>query len=432
MTILSKAGLVGGFRNGRSGFARLAGFGLSVAILGVAALLAIPAMVAASGPVAWGAIAVGQVIGLVASFIVTYGWKLSGPAKIARGDATERRREYGLSLRVRLTLIVPVGALATLFSCVVAHENPRFAAAGAVSAVTIGLSGDWYFAGAAMPFMMLLLETLPRAAGILVGVAMMRAGHSAVIGLAWTTLGMLSAFALVTVWVYMSTSHAGAATCPKTRLSAAFREQASSTVPGLVSAVYLAVPISIVSLVAPTALPTFALADKINRQFSQGLAPIITVLQGWVPKSEGAELAHRARYVFFMVCALGLALAGGLAFAGPVLFGWLGNGQIASPRSVQVITAILIGAYLVDQSLGRVVLVAFDRIGVIARASIVSAAVGLPLVLAGAFVFDAAGALLGVLAGLLVRIAIELAGTNSRGRQLLLSGAGASAAGAGR
>jgi len=70
------------------------GYGSSMVLLAITSLLAIPAMVAASGTHAWGAIAVGQSIGGVAAVIIAYGWGLSGPAAIARADQLARMREY--------------------------------------------------------------------------------------------------------------------------------------------------------------------------------------------------------------------------------------------------------------------------------------------------------------------------------------------------
>jgi hypothetical protein len=45
-------------------FVKFAGFGLSTILLAVVSLAATPAMVAANGPTAWGAIALGQALGL--------------------------------------------------------------------------------------------------------------------------------------------------------------------------------------------------------------------------------------------------------------------------------------------------------------------------------------------------------------------------------
>jgi O-antigen/teichoic acid export membrane protein len=395
---------------GKSGLAKLLGFGLSVIVLGVAGLLVIPAMVSASGAEAWGAIAVGQIMGTVGSFVVSYGWKISGPTKVARVDATERRREFFDSIRVRLTLLLPVGAVTVAVTSLVAHTHHGLAGAGAVSALVLGLTNQWYFAGVAKPYAMLLLETVPRVIGSFVGIALMYMGETAMTGLICITLGMAVGFVSGCVWVWLSTGRAGAVHAPRRPIATILRDQAKSTVPSLVSAVYLAVPVTMVSLVAPSAVPTYALADKINRQSSQGLAPIITVLQGWVPRGKDGMLTRRAHAAFVAVLVIAVVLVAGFIVVGPLLFRWLGDGQIIAPTPIVVLTALLIGTYLLDQILGRVVLVAFDKIGVIARANVASAIVGLPLALLGALVFGAQGALFGVLAGVVVRVAIELWG----------------------
>lgn len=64
-----------------SGLNKLVGFGLSMALLAIAALVAIPAMIRSSGENAWGAIALGQNLGAFGAMLIAYGWGSSAPLR---------------------------------------------------------------------------------------------------------------------------------------------------------------------------------------------------------------------------------------------------------------------------------------------------------------------------------------------------------------
>src|SRR5689334_8654126 len=124
----------------RAGISRLFGFALSVVTLGVLSLVAIPAMIAADGKIAWGAIALGQAIGTSGGVIAAYGWGLFGPVQVATADASERRSGYLESVTTRMTLVLPVALVAAALASALAPGWPLFAAVGAVSATSMGLS----------------------------------------------------------------------------------------------------------------------------------------------------------------------------------------------------------------------------------------------------------------------------------------------------
>src|SRR5689334_8211939 len=157
----------------RAGISRLFGFALSVVTLGVLSLVAIPAMIAADGKIAWGAIALGQAIGTSGGVIAAYGWGLFGPVQVAGASATERRVCYLESARARTALALPIALVAASLAFVLAPNWPIFAAVGAIYTTSTGLSALWYFVGLARPYAMLLLETFPRASGLAAGIVFM-------------------------------------------------------------------------------------------------------------------------------------------------------------------------------------------------------------------------------------------------------------------
>jgi hypothetical protein len=390
-----------------AGISRLFGFGLSVIILGVLSLAAIPAMIAADGKVAWGAIALGQAIGTSGGVIAAYGWGLFGPAEVATATATQRRVGYLESVVARTTLIGPVAGVAAALAFVLAPSDPGFSAVGAIYATSTGLSALWYFVGLARPYAMLLFETIPRAAGLAVGIALMALGHSAVMLPACAFVGMVAGFGLSTVWVLRSTARDGAEYARSRPLREILTARRHGVATDFAMTTYAAAPMMIVSTVAPVVQPTFALADRFARQADVALAPARTVLQGWVPRVNGVARVRRARTAVLTSAGFAVAVAVALIGVGPVLMNWLGNGQISISYGVVVLVAACVALNFFARAFELVAIAPFARLDIAARAIAASSIVGLPAVALGALAFGTVGALSGVLLGLLVCVVFE-------------------------
>jgi O-antigen/teichoic acid export membrane protein len=393
----------------RTLYSRFAGFGLSTALLAAASLAATPAMVAASGPAAWGAIALGQSIGVIACVVVGWGWSLSGPAAVARGDASVQRREYADSVRVRLTLLIPGATTAAFIAAVLAPHQPVFAVVGAVSGTTVALTSSWYFAGLARPYVWLLLETVPRVGATAVGIVLMTSGYSAIIGLACTSSGMVLAFLLATGWVYRSTAQAGAERLPGGALIEVLKSHRHGVASMVGTFLFLNIPMAIVSVIAPTAQPVYALADKVRQLICAGLNPVVLVLQGWVPRGGEGKLAKRGRVALGATCAFAVVFCGLFLPAGPDLMRWLSDGQIAVPEPLVILTALVIAFDLFYGVLENAVLAAFGRLEIVARATAASFIVMLPGVMIGTVYFGAIGAFVGTIVGQIIRMTFDLA-----------------------
>lgn len=393
----------------QTAFGRLGGFGLSTILLAVASLAATPAMISADGPTAWGSIALGQAIGAIASLVASYGWAVSGPAAIARGNADERRCEYVDSIRVKLTLLVPCAVTASLISALITQHHPLFAVTGAVSATAVALTSNWYFAGLARPYVWLVLETLPRVAGTAVGIGLMLSGFSAVAGLLCTTGGMILAFSLVTAWVLRTTTRKPMEPSDSRKLGALLVGRRHGILSLVGSQLFLSAPLAIVSLWAPASLPVFALADKVRQLVGAGLSPVLVVLQGWVPRGARSENVRRGRVALIATCTFGLFFLVVFVVVAPTLMHWLGNGQIPVPHGVQLAVALVIVVGFFDSVLAYAVIAAIGHLTSVAKATAVSIASMLPAVIAGAALYGALGAMLGTVLGLLVRVGIELA-----------------------
>ncbi|MGV0720491.1 hypothetical protein ABQF17_07290 [Mycolicibacterium elephantis] len=381
---------------------------MSVLVLAAASLIAIPAMIAASGKAAWGMIALGQVIGAIGAIAVGYGWGWFGPARIARYSATGRRTEYIESIVTRAALTLPVSAVAAVIAYSLAPTMPLFAVAGAISATSVGLTANWYFIGLARPFTMLVLDTFPRAAGTAAGVLLMYEGHSAILGPLGMFFGMLAAFVLSTIWILWDTKRNGAEPCRTRPILDILMLNRAGVASALCFATYNAAPLAIVSLVAPGVQPAFALVNRIDVQIHAASAPVIMVLQGWVPRGAESTRVRRADIALVSACTLAVVLAVATIILAPYLVDWLGSEQVSVSTEVVLLMSICVSVTLFKSALERAALATFDELRIVAIALAIGSLVGLPLVGVGAIQLGTAGALVGVLAGLLVCVTIEL------------------------
>jgi O-antigen/teichoic acid export membrane protein len=399
-----------GFRSSAgSGIQKLLGFGSSTLLLAAAGLVVIPAMMAASGATAWGAIAAGQSVGAIAAVMVLGGWGWSGPARVARATAAERRAEYLESVYARVVLAIPASLVSAGIAYLIAPSSPLFAATGAVSMALMGLTAQWYYAGLSRPFPFLILETLPRVAGVALGIALMRMGRSAIAGPLGIVAGIILGLICSTFWILWDTRHENPEFSRPRRLAEILALNRYGMMAGTGSAVWSATPQAIVAVLAPPIQPMFALVYKLYRQAIAGSVPAIVVLQGWVPR--GTDSARFRRASIALVIAGCFALAVGIVtfILAPYLLAWLGDGQISVPWLVMLLMSICVSVALFELILSQSVLAAFGLVQVCVKAIAVGGAVGLPLVVLGAIWHSVESVLGGVLMALLVTMAIEFA-----------------------
>lgn len=387
-------------------FGRLGGYATSMLLLAATSLLLIPALVAREGGAGWGGIAFGQAVGSIGAVVVAYGWQVSGPALVATADPARRRREYLDSLRLKASLAAPVGAVCVVLALVLGREHAWLSAAGAVASASIGLTASWVFVGLERPGLLLALETLPRCAGTTAGIIALQLGSRGGVALLLQLCGMLAAVAASTGWILRSTRTS--ARLEPRRLRDVARSQGHGLGASTASAAYLASPVVLIFLVAPAVQPAYALVDRIQRQLAVGLGPAVSVAQGWAPRASSREaLRQRALRATLAAGAFAGLLVVGVALTGPLLVQWLGDGRIGVSDGVRFLMGAFVGLALFETVLAQAVLPALDRVRLVARTTIASAAIGLPATVLGAL-HSVELALAGLLSGLALRVVVEL------------------------
>jgi O-antigen/teichoic acid export membrane protein len=387
-----------------SGVTKLVGFGASMALLALASLILIPVMIRSSGEAGWGAIALGQGIGALGAVLVSYGWAMSGPSEIARGDDPTRLREFLGSLKVRAALLPAAGVVLVCVSMLIAPVRSDLAAMGTVVALLAALTSNWYFVGLARPWLLLALETVPRLAFTIVGIAVMENGADAITGLAWQSCGLVAAFVCSTWWILHSLRATGSTRVSAPKLRTLLVDHGHGVASSLGSALYSSLPLVVVTVVAPLVQPMYALVDKVHGQVVVGLFPAIYVAQGWVPRA--ADPAPRARRVLLGGAAFCALIAVGTLLFGPWLLDVLGSGKLQPGTAVVELMALGMALHFYAEIVGHAVLATYRSLRIVAISIVVATVVGLPLVAVGSAGWGVIGALAALNLGYAIRVAV--------------------------
>jgi O-antigen/teichoic acid export membrane protein len=404
-----------------SGLTRLVGFGLSMVLLALASLVLIPVMIRSAGEAGWGAIALGQGIGGLGAVLVSYGWAMSGPTEIARGDDATRLAEFLGSLKVRAVMLPAAAVVLVPITMAIAPVRGDLAAMGTVATTLTALSTNWYFVGLARPYLLLVLETVPRLAFTIVGIVVMENGADAIAGLAWQSVGLVAAFACSTWWILHSLRAGGSVTARAPKLRQLLLDHRHGVASSLGSALYSSLPIVVVTVVAPLVQPMYALVDKLHGQVVVGLFPAVYVAQGWVPRA--ADPGPRARKVLLGGIAFCALIAVGAVLFGPWLLEVLGSGKLLPGLAVVELMALGMALHFYAEIVGHAVLATYRRLRIVTVSIVIATVVGLPLVALGAANWGVLGALAAVNLGYLIRVLITaVAAHRAIGRHLPADG----------
>ncbi|UKA53463.1 hypothetical protein LFT45_17310 [Arthrobacter sp. FW305-BF8] len=393
------------------------GYALTTLLLGAGGLLMVPAIVFAGGPDAWATVALGQAFGIITAVFVGYGWALTGPAMIAAMNGSEQVAEFRKSLLGRLLIGLPSTVVSLSLLWWMFPDDKGLSGLSLVGTAAAGLSSNWVFVGISKPFALLWTETVPRSLATAVAIILLYSGTNIEAALSVQLCGMLTAVGIVSLRIKKLSGAASAVSAtvgyeiPKLRFGviiSALRTQGHGMTTSLISVVYITVPLFIVGLIAPGALPVFALADKIQKQFMSLIAPIVSVAQGWVPNGgTRRRILKRSRQAMLVSVVLALVAFAGIFVTGPWLWGLLGSSQIEFDPTVGIVLAALCAAILLERLVSRACLIPLGGSRQLVYATTLGSIMGIALSLVLLPVMAAVGALIGVLVGLGLTIFVE-------------------------
>jgi hypothetical protein len=320
---------------------RLSGFAISVILLAVASLVLMPATIGAAGLSTWSSIVLGQSLALIVQMVAGLGYGVNGPALVATRSLEEGVKYFLLAQRVRIIVFLPCVAIMIGTMFVVPNPNPVVGLLGSAHLAIGSFTGLFFYIGRAAPLWFLLAETGPRAVLMLAGAVSLHLRVPLVIGLSLPALGAVLGMATSTWTIYLSARRLeGKDRSDRTEAVSVWAELRSQLGPmaaNLLRGGRDALPVLIVTACAGGLLGVFGVFDRVQRQVVGTLAPVVSTLQGWVPRRMVADNSARpavlALVASFLASPLFLLV---FALAGSPLIRWLSAGEV-SPNLPEIL-----------------------------------------------------------------------------------------------
>lgn len=386
-------------------------FLLVPALSAVTPLIAIPAITATAGSPGWEAYALGLSIGSAASTFVELGWPLTGPQRVAAEAAGDRWKTLVLSLRTRLLALIVLAPTASAIAFLLARnvvpaEVPT-AVLIALACAMAGLSGNWYFIGVGKPLRLLTSDALPRAIMISgTSVAVLLGAPLEVI-----PLGYLAAVTFSPIGSLLLARHERRSPARFTFTDdlASIRSQLSAVSSRSVAALYITLPITLVSIFAPSALAVFAAVERLMRMALTILQAVPNVLQNWLGKAKTSnERRHRILRAIALNGVVGVVAGVGFTLITPWLSTLLFTGTVDVDWRLAALGGLVMALVCVSRATGPLALVRYGRIGSITASAVAAAVVGVPAICLLAAQGGAHGAMLGEVIAEVTAISVQV------------------------
>lgn len=371
-------------RSGATMATKLGGFTLPVILSAAIGVITVPLLLASLGADAWGQVYLAQAAGQIAGVFVSFGWGVTGAAMIAGTRPSKRRAMLFQSLRIRLALFAIVAPLVVIGLLLLTRGDLVISVLGGVTYLIPWLGASWYFIGEGTPVRLLVFDTVPNVLGTVVGVIFAALTGSTALFLLCQAIGyVVGAFGGTAIalrgqpraeWDVSGVKH-------WRRILA---DQRPSVITSATTTLYTNVPLLAVQVFVRDLQPVFALAHMMYKYAIVIFTPIQQYFQSWVPQDR-EHLPARAR--FAAISATSIAVIGGalLAILGPAI------AQLLAPDAVTPLTfaltlpfGIAVAAVAANSVIGLACLVAFGKIGAVAKSTVLGAAVGVPAAIVAA------------------------------------------------
>lgn len=365
-------------------------------------LVSVPSITHNLGARGWGAVALGQSVGVFTSIAINYGWGTVGPARVAASTDEARVAILRTSLAMRSGLFILLVPLSTWAAAALAPSGFRVGAAlTAVVFATWGLSPTWYFIGCGRPALIATFDTVPSVLGAVAAAILLFFWRSAI------AYALCIGSVLMLSLVISTLRFAGR---PRTQwikgAGQDFRSQAGLTLSRILAAGFVSLSTAMVAVGSPSAVPLFAAGDRIRALGTQGLFAVVNALQAWVAGSSG-PLRHKRFHMAFVVCSFAGAI-GGVVVAAllPLVDVWIFSGQLELPLAQSIAVGGVLTVVAVASTITFHALVPSGQTRAVTLAGIVGSFVGVPLIIGMARIGGATGATYAILVAELVSTAV--------------------------
>jgi len=350
-------------------------------IVAIVPLVVLPVASRVEGPGGWAAIGTGQALGALCAMISSYGWNVSGGARVAlAADDDARRSIYAHSFWTRLTVFV---ISATVMAAVAAAlVDPEFAVVAALAVYASGLTGltmSWYAVGTGRARLVLWYEAVPIAAFTAASAGVMQLTGALISYPVMMIAGTFIGLGALNLHLYRRP-------VPPLHLAdvrRSFRYNLPLASADGIGGSYTTAPIPIAQAVVGTqAAAELTSADKFYRIGLTAILVTGNTLQKWVLEitwAEGRVRRHGvALLAHFAVGMIGLIV---LIFLGPTLTAWLLGEAVAPSPALFPAYGVTFLIISLTTPLIRNILVPAQRNRVVLIAIVSSASAGLPAML---------------------------------------------------
>ncbi len=389
-----------------------AAFLLIPALSAVTPLIAIPAITATAGAAGWEAYALGLSVGLAAGTLIELGWPLTGPQRVAAETPGQRWATLVSSIRTRLIALAVLGPVAVGVSIVLAR-NAGFDYVAAAALVTLasgaaGVSGNWYFIGVGRPMRILGSDALPKAIIITVASLTLLAGAP----LEVVPAGYVLAVTISPIASLLMARQDREAPARFTLADdlATIRLQLSALGGRSIAALYVALPVTLVSVFAPGAVAAFAAAERLMRMALTILLAVPNALQNWLGSADGAQQRRdRALRAIMLNASVGVVSAIGFTVVTPWVSTVLFTGTVEVAWPLAALAGTVLALVCVSRATGPLALVRYNRVRAITVSALVAAVIGVPAICLLAAHAGARGAMAGEMLAEITAICVQVA-----------------------
>lgn len=319
---------------------RIAGFGLIPAFSLISTVVLLPLISGAFGGSGWSALALGQSIGAIASFVVSLTWPVTGGQLVATDTGEGRAALYEESVRSSLAMALLVVPPAVALALWITPGHPAATALFVVGSALNGFSASWYFAGTGQPRYLVRNEAVVRLAGYGVSIPVLLLGGPLWgYGLALVLSGVV--MLVLNVATIRGTLRRPGRLLPRHPLRI-LRPYLPHTLSRTASSVFLFVGPTAVAVLAPGALAAYSAVDQLQKAAANALSVLPQAFISWVGVPDAAQRQHRARVLRVGVMVAAVPIGGGFAVLVNPVLGVLFTGQVR----LGAVDALLAGAGL--------------------------------------------------------------------------------------
>lgn len=351
--------------------------------------ITVPITIVTLGAGQWSSYALGQSLGAIGALVTAWGWSITGVPELASAATHGRKKVIHDSSTPRVLLFVVAASLAGAGAYQIAPHS-QIACFAAIASTAQGLSLGWAYIGLGAPRAFVVVDVMPRAAGLLAGALLTTVMPAWILPLG-VLIGNLGSYGIAAAELSRRLGSSLPYWSSPRQSILVLKSRSPGVIADLASAVYLSLPIVIVGAITPLALPIFALSDKLQRFSKAAFWPLVQASQHWAMKDSQVvhskvQQAVRASRVIGVLFGFGFAtlspLAASILSANTIRLGW----------DITIPFGIAFGLSIVAMGTGMIGLTAYRRFKSLAVANAAAGILAAVLLVPATAIAGASGA----------------------------------------